>query len=110
MANLVKWIEEVLERDEIVEGVVIGQMGWGDYGKEAVPQYDAQIKGRVLSWDEAKPMLDYEFDRGYGAPGCNAITVWTNTNIHFVTQYDGSTGLDSIPRSPVDYMPYMPGG
>lgn len=109
MANLANWIEKAAEGDEI-EGVCIGHMGWGDFKSATVPQYSSQRKGVVLSWDEARPMLDYEFYAGFGAPGCNAVYVWTKANVMWITQYDGATGLDKMPRNPTDIMPDMPGG
>ena len=104
--------DEILEEvagEEIV-GVVIGNMGWGTYNKDNIPLYDVQPKGKVLSWKEAAPFLDYEHDCGYGAPECNAVYVWTETKVYFVVQYDGSTGFSWVPRDPVDIMPEMPGG
>ena len=109
MANLVQWLEQSAA-GEPIEAVVIGEMGWGDYGSEAVPSYDQQRRGEVLSWDEALPMLDYEFDDGFGAPGCNAITAWTASKVIFIDQYDGATGPVVIPRHPTAHMPKMPGG
>jgi hypothetical protein len=109
MANLKEWIKEEAEGEKI-EGVVIGEMGWGDYGKEDVPNYDNIPKGKVLSWKEAQKFLDYEFHDGYGAPGCNSIYVWTSSYVLFIVQYDGSTEIEKIPRNPIDIMPYMPGG
>jgi len=104
--------EEILEEvagEEIV-GVVIGEMGWGDFNKKNVPLYDSQPKGKVLSWEKAAPFLDYPHDPGYGAPECNSVYVWTETRVLYVVQYDGSTSIHSIPRNPVDIMPEMPGG
>lgn len=102
MANLVNWLEKYsLEQ---IEAVVIGEMGWEN------SQYSSQKRGVVLTWEEARPMLDYEFDSGYGAPECNAITVYTKSRILFISQYDGSTQLNSLPRNPEAHMPYMPGG
>lgn len=109
MANLKQWIQEEAG-DESVEAVVIGEMGWGDYGSEDVPGYDGKPRGRVLSWEEAVPLLDYEFDGGFGAPGCEAVYAWTPSRVIYVVQYDGATSPHSIPRHPVDCMPEMPGG
>lgn len=109
MANLIVWIEE-LAGGELVEAVVIGEMGWGDYGKERVPNYAEQPKGVLLSWEEAKRWLNYDFSDGYGAPECNAVFVWTTNKVMWVTQYDGSTCMNSAPRNPVAVMPHMPGG
>jgi len=109
MANLVRWIEEDVDGEEI-EAVVIGEMGWGDYGSDEVPNYSQQPKFKVISWEEAKRWLDYEFSDGYGAPNCNAIYAWTKSWIVAVSQYDGSTTTFRLPRNPVECRPYMPGG
>lgn len=110
MANLVDWIEE-LAAGEPIEAVVIGGMGWGsDYNSEGIEQYNDQPKSKVLTWHEARPLLDYTFDSGYGAPGCNAIYAWTPTKVIGISQYDGSTGPFWIPRNPTDCEPIMPGG
>lgn len=109
MANLKSWLLEDAGEEEI-EAVVIGEMGWGEYGSEAVSVYNTQPRGKVLTWEEAAPLLNYEFDSGYGAPGCNAVYAWTKSWIIGVSQYDGATGTFRLPRNPVDCMPSMPGG
>lgn len=109
MANLVKWLEKAVDPTQI-QAVVIGEMGWGKYKSDLVPTWKKQERGKVLSWDEARPLLDYEFDDGCGAPGCNAVYVWTPNTIFFVSQYDGSTKLAAVPRHPIDCTPTMPGG
>lgn len=109
MANLVQWIEEQAEGKPIL-GVSIGEMGWGDYGKDDCPQYDKQPKGKLLSWPEARPLLDYEFSSGFGAPKCNAIYAWTEDYVIAVSQYDGATSPFRVPRNPQDCTPEMPGG
>ena len=77
---------------------------------DKVPAYKDIPKGIVLTWAAAKCWLDYEFDPGYGAPECNSIYVWTNFNVYFIVQYDGSTSMHSIPRQPTNIIPEMPGG
>jgi len=64
--NIRRWVEEVLEPDEVIEAVVIGEFGWGygwgnlGYGEEHCPkQIPWEKRGIPLSWDEAKEMLDY---------------------------------------------------
>lgn len=95
---------------EAIEGIVIGEMGWsGDYNAEGKPPWK-HVAGKLISWAEARPLLDYEYDPGYGAPDCQAICAWTSTRVLFVSQYDGSTGLESMPRNPGDCAPSMPGG
>ena len=109
MANLKKWLLDEADGEAII-GVVIGPMGWGDYGSESVPQYDSQRRGEVLTWDEALPFIDYEFSNGFGAPECNAVYAWTESWVIAICQYDGSTSPFKIPRNPSACTPDMPGG
>jgi hypothetical protein len=109
MANLKQWLVEMANGEEIV-AVVIGEMGWGEYGSEGVSGYAYHPRGVVLTWGEAAPLLDYEFDDGYGAPNCEAVYAWTVSRAIFVSQYDGSTSPQWMPRNPVACKPEMPGG
>ena len=106
-----KFSQDILEvaGDEVIEAIVIGNMGWGDYNSEGKPNYQ-EIIGKVLSWQEALQYLDYEYNDGFGAPDCHAVTAWTANKVIFVWQYDGSTGVTSVPRNPIAHMPEMPGG
>jgi hypothetical protein len=109
MAKLIDWVLEMAD-GEPIEAISIGEMGWGDYGSENIPNYEVCPKGRPLDWETAKPFLVYDFSSGYGAPGCQAIWAWTKSWIIGISQYDGSTGPFRIPRNPVDAQPEMPGG
>lgn len=102
---------EDLERQAIepIEKVIIGEMGWNNYGEEG-KEIPKSKKGKVLSWEEARPMLDYDYYTGYGAPDCHAVYAYTKSYVIFVSQYDGATGIESIPRKPVKCDPSMPGG
>ena len=101
-------VEDVAGGEQII-AVVVGEMGWMGYRDESKPAW-GHIKGRVVTWEEARPMLDYIYDDGYGAPDCQAIYAWTPTRVIFVSQYDGSTNIESIPRNPIDCVPDIPGG
>jgi len=101
-----------LEEGETVEGIVFGEYGWGGFGEEDCDNPIPKDKiGVLLTLEEAKPLMDgWSYDGGYGSPDCYATYVWTNQRVIWVTQYDGSTNLDSAPRNPVTCMPDMPGG
>lgn len=114
--NLVRWIEEIAE-GEPIEGVLIGEMGWRGYGSEKVPTWKQQPSDKLISWTEARVLLDYEFDSGYGSPSCNAICVWTPSicvwtpsKVIGISQYDGATNWFWFLRNPIDHTPEMPGG
>ena len=109
-----------LEPGEVVEAIVFGPFGWGDedddegeaYGEDRIDEpIPKSGRGKVLTLEQAKPLMrGWSFDGGFGAPECYATYVWTNQRVIWVTQYDGSTGLDSMPRNPVACVPSMPGG
>jgi len=117
MLSAYKDLMEFLEPDEQVEKIVFGEWGWGHgrtelgYGEPDPPPVPFDKRGVALTLDESKPyMSGWSFDGGYGAPNCYAVTVWTNRRVIWVTQYDGSTCLDSARRNPENYWPSMPGG
>lgn len=102
-------IEEQLT-DEVIEAVVIGEMGWSNF-KEENKVIPAEKKGVVLTWEEGRALLDYEYNTGFGAPDCHAVVVYTPTRIISTYQYDGSTGFFVVMRNPTNGVkPEMPGG
>jgi len=97
-----------LQEGETVEAIVFGKYGGGGYCEieDGVP---VNKKGVVLTLEEAEPyMQTWSFYGGFGAPECYATNIWTNKRILWVTQYDGSTNLDSAARNPTAYKPKMP--
>lgn len=110
---------------EHIEGIVFGAWGWGslplwkdeetgeteyEWG-EPTPAIPEDKRARLLTWAEAEPYLhNWSCFGGYGSPDCYAITMWTDTEVMFIVQYDGSTSLQKIPRNPTSYVPHMPGG
>lgn len=101
---------DVAAGTEPILSVVIGDMGWTDYGDDARHAPGLARKGEVLSWAEARPLLDYEYDDGFGAPDCHAVNAWTASRVIYVSQYDGSTMVTSVPRHPAPGPVEMPGG
>ena len=106
--------------DETIESIVIGEFGWGrgwgrgvdepGFGEGGVTLVPWEKRGHCLPVEEALELLNYDYDTNFGAPSCHAIYVWTGKRIIWITQYDGSTSLDSAPRNPTDVWPEMPGG
>lgn len=103
---------EYLEKGEQIEAIIFGAWGWDGYNEPEPPIIDHALFGKVMTLEEAMPYLKrFSFYSGYGAPECHAVRVFTNQRIIWVTQYDGSTTLDSSIRNPQEgYMPDMPGG
>lgn len=113
-SNLVRWIEEAAKNDAI-EAVVIGPFGWGDWGdledgfrEDGCPvKIPKDKRGVVLPWDEAKKLLDYDFDSGFGSAECHAIYAWSASLVMWIHEYDGSTHLMTAPRNPIACKPTM---
>lgn len=78
-------------------GIVIGSLGWSN------PL--TVIDKRVLSWEVAEPMLNYEHDANYGGPKVHAITAWTADRVIFVHDCEGSTEVKWVPRNPIEHEP-----
>ena len=81
----------------------------GGLSMEGIPE---TLLDRILRPDEAAPhMHSWALLGGFGS---YAMTAWTNHRVIWVTQYDGSTSLDSAPlRPPLFAQPFrclMPGG
>ncbi len=60
----------------------------------------APFVGRILTWHEAAPVLDYEYNDGFGSQDCHNIYAWTATRVLYIHEYDGSTYVTSVPRNP----------
>jgi hypothetical protein len=110
MKNAYEELIKELQPDETVEAIVFGDWGWEGYAEPKDKPVSECKKGIILTLEEAKPIMQsWSFFGGYGSPECYATYVWTNQRIIWVTQYDGSTNLDSAPRHPIGKKPYMPG-
>ena len=104
MANIRKWLEEaVTEFGEPLEAVVVGQH---DNKRYTNPLPD---EGCVLSPADALRKLDQEFDNGFGGEDCFPIYAWTKSRVFFIGEYDGATGLNWVPRNPIDINPTFSG-
>ena len=95
-------IEEVAG-DEPIEAVVVGAHGDAWFEKQ-----EKRSSYQVLTWKEARAQLDYEYDDGFGGADCHAIYAWTQTRVLFVSEYDGSTTIASVPRNPTESKPIFP--
>jgi hypothetical protein len=104
-----KFAEGILEaaNGQPIEAIVIGPYGgWRD-DEHGVPNL---LLGAILTWDEAKPMLDYEWDTSFGGAQCHPIYAWTASRVLWVHEYDGSTGMAWAPRNPESGVPALSGG
>jgi hypothetical protein len=75
---------------EPIEGVVIGQY----YHVSDTPE----MCGKVLTWDEARPIL-----HKLTVPDFDPFCAWTPTKVIFSREYDGSFWVGWLPRNPVAF-------
>lgn len=65
--------------------------------------------GKFYSIEDARPFLvDFSFEDGPSF--VPAINAWTENCVIVVVLYDDSTWLASVPRHPVEHVPFMIGG
>lgn len=105
MSTFAEDIEAAAEGELIEAIVVAGHRHAPSSWQEEVPRSTPE---GVLSWAEARPILDYEYDGGFGSSDCHPIYAWTATRVLFVVEYDGSTSVVSVPRHPVAEDPVYP--
>lgn len=80
---------------------------WGDYKMDE--WRDIEWQGRPalpffgpISECPAE-VLDLEYGTGFGSPSRPMWRLWSTNFVLFGTEYDGSTGLDYLPRNPTGY-------
>lgn len=91
---------EAAVHPEIIEAVVIAEFTGYPPDEKYGPAN--AVAGRVLTWKEARPLLDYEFDSSYGGQECHDIALYTASRVFWVHEYDGSTQLRCLPRNPTE--------
>lgn len=122
MDNAWTQLNELLINDEHILYVVLGAWSWNimpdpndeeyepEWG-EPDPPVPPDVRGRLLSPEEAEPLMqNWSAYGGYGSPDCYATYAWTNKRVFYISQYDGATHWNSIPRHPEACRPKMPGG
>ncbi len=106
MRNFLKDIQDTLE-NQTVEAVqfitLLDDVGWFK-NATSDPRNNNIILGKLYTWEEAKPLLDYEYNAGYGGMDCHGIYIWTPQSVLIIHEYDGSTWPELIPRHPVPDM------
>lgn len=105
MANFANKILEATGGEEII---AISISPWNNssarYDAEPGVVADHALGCEPVSWAEAFPVLNYEYDDGYGGQDCHDIIAWTATKVLYVHEYDGSTSVQSVPRNPAPFL------
>lgn len=89
---------------EAASGEPIIEISVGPYrGYSWESKTDHDLGTGPVSWDRAFPVLNYEYDDGFGSQDCHDIWAWTPTRVLFVREYDGATSIGSAPRYPTPF-------
>lgn len=101
-------IEDEAGGAENIRAIVIGAEPWSSSVEEGSrPPVERNV---LLTWQDARPALDYEADQGFGGVTTDAFYAWTDTLVLFMGEYDGSSWVDSVPRNPDPDIEYRPNG
>lgn len=106
--NFAAQIDALTATDPIL-AIVIGSR-WGDKDEPDAKCIADSHLNVPLTWDIARPLLDYTYDPGYGGTEAHPIVAWTEHVVIFSCQYDGSEWLAAVPRNPTPWIPRHHGG
>ena len=98
---LMTFAKDILEEagDEPIEAIAVSKMRGYSWDEET----DHSLGCSPVAWADAFPVLNYEYDEGFGGQDCHDIWAWTPTRVLFVHEYDGATRIASAPRFPTDF-------
>lgn len=87
---------------ESIEAVKIHCQRYDDYyyGTGEEVKIDPALLNKVLTWEQAAPIFDYSYNTGFGSMDCHDITVWTESRVFYIYEYDGSTSICNVERNP----------
>lgn len=106
MGNIRKWLETaVTEYGEPIEAIVVGRHDNRRYDEKS----ELDDENIVLAPELGLKKLDEEYDNGYGGADCFPMYAWTKSRVFFIGEYNGSTGLNWVPRNPVNIEPHFSG-
>jgi hypothetical protein len=106
MSNRANWYQQLCEMNEKepIEWVCA----------ETTPRQcdyeETMMKKLAGTLEQVRPVLDYEFDAGFGGEEGCYFTAWTKDRVLFPCCYDGSEWISSVPRNPCDVATRHKGG
>ena len=104
MAVIAKRIEKIAG-DEKIEGAVIGK----HIEDFAGMPFNAAPIGKLISWDEAKVFLSYNYTSDLGVIQSHPVFAWTATKVITSCGCNAATDFFWLPRHPTDSEPTFGG-
>jgi hypothetical protein len=97
--RLLDWIRENSDGED-VEAVIFGEPESFWLLEEAFKKLLPGKTGRVLSLQDARPILEVRFTPNFGGPNVPSMAVYTKSWIIFVAEYDGMVRPERVARRP----------
>lgn len=72
-------------------------------------RWDEAKPSEPLVWEQARKLLDYSYDSGFGGADCHAVVAWSQHYVYYVHEYDGATRIAAMPRNPMKCLPTYEG-
>jgi hypothetical protein len=95
------------EPGEVLESIVFSR--WSLHRNEPNPGIPPELFGVVLTEEQAKPLMQtWSAEGGFGSAKVYPFYAYTNKNVWFIHEYDGSTHLQPIPRDPYNMGENLP--
>jgi hypothetical protein len=101
MENFKQDIIEAVGEDKII---AVKIPPFGEYPQEETDQRFIpanSIQNKLVDYETALTLLDYEYNSGYGTQDCHDITMWSHDYVYYIHEYDGSTSIEKLDRNPV---------
>lgn len=89
---------------ETIEGIVVGETD----NEEMSSRVPEGLRGVLLTWDVARPMLDY-FSEEFGYHDYHAVFAWTPSHVLVVAVHGGFSWVEAVPRHPSPCNPWLIG-
>ena len=71
----------------------------------------AKYSNKVLTWDEAAPLLDYwPLTKHNGSASLQPIVAWTENWVLFTVIYEDQAWISKVERNPIECVPVFYGG
>lgn len=101
MANFKQDIKDAVGEDEILAVRIPAFEEY--YFTQSDPRFIPanSLTNKLVQYETALALLDYEYDSGYGSQDCHDITMWSQDYVYYIHEYDGSTSICKIDRIPV---------
>lgn len=78
---------------------------------KTTPVVGVAVAGQLFSTlEEAKSLLDEDFDSGFGGEDGEPFTAWTDQKVYFPACYDGSEWMACVNRHPCNVATNHVGG